>query len=61
MTFPRKPSPNQRYVDSKGDTYEYTEYYGWLPLSKSSTTTHSIKKKQRIKYSGSSTTIRTTN
>ena len=54
MTFPRIPSPNQRYVDEKGDTYEYTGSYGWLAVSRASVPTNSIQKKTRIKYNGSS-------
>lgn len=59
MTFPRIPSPNQRYIDELGDTYEYTISYGWLAASKARTPTNSIQKKSRIKYNGS-TRVRTT-
>ena len=55
MAFPRIPSPNQRYVDEFGDTYEYTTTYGWTALSKTARPSGSIKKKKdRVKYSGSS-------
>ena len=53
MAFPRKPSLLMKYKDEEGTIFQYTSY-GWVVLKKSATQTNSIKKKDRIKYSGSS-------